>query len=429
MALTSKLIIYNEALRELSAAPLANLVTANKSMLTLDTAFNQAVEYVLAKQDWNFARRRATLTTTADTTFVPYTVRYTKPSDYLRKVTLKRSADDEFQTEHAEIASLFYGHANNPVLEYISDTADSYEPANWPPHFTRICVIYLALLAAPSIARAGADEIKLLYDKLSMAERAAEDAEVVFTPGTVIATDRIPVMRRAVEMMGQTIGGALKMQSHLDRLRWHMNKAWGHSIKSVLEQGAWNFATRRATLTTGTELVPGDVYGITEGYSVAPATETDPSNLPDMAGYDYGYPLPDGFLHKIWLKADANHDRECPHQFMRSAVYANVEPIVLEYIAEDSHSTDPANWTATFLDAVAAHLALTVCSTFVVEQGGKGAEISANRARGELEETFLRKLSDAKNKDAIQQYPQSIPSGMWARARAGSNVYSMRRPA
>lgn len=426
MASTTKLIVYNDALRELAAAPIADLVTANKSLQTLNTAYDQAVEYVLAKQDWNFARRRATLATTADVTFPPYTVHYTKPTDYLRKVWIKRAGDDEFQTEHAEIASTIYGHVNSPVMEYITDASSVYDPANWPPHFTRICVLYLALLVGPAIARAGGDEIKALYDKLSQAEAVATQAEAVFTPGTVIPEDRVPTMRRAIEMMGQSLGGSLAVYSHVDKLRWHMQKSWDHSVKFVLEQGAWNFATRRATLTDGTELVPGDVYSIVEGYSVAPAVDTDPDDLPDMAGFDYGYPLPDGFLHKIWLKFDANDVDECPHQFMRSAVYSNYEPIVLEYIAEDSHSTDPDNWPATFLDAVAAHLAMTIATEYVVETGGKGASVRADQVRPRLEENFLRKLSDAKNKDAIQQYPKSLPMGTYARARMGASGWGRR---
>lgn len=427
MATTTKLIVYNEVLRELAAAPIADLVTTSPALRALDGAFDHAVEYVLGKQDWNFARRRASLATTADTTFPPYTVRYTKPTDYLRKVWIKRAGDDEFQTEHAEIAASIYGHVNSPVMEYISDTSSNYDPANWPPHFTRICVIYLALLTGPRLARAGADELKLLYDKLSMAESAAVSAEAVFTAGTVTPTNKVPTLRRAIEIMGQELGGSLAQQTHIDKLRWHMLKGWDHSLKYVLEQGAWNFATRRATLTGGTELAPGDVYGMGEGYVYGPATETDPTNLPDISGWDYGYTLPDDFLHKIWCKADANNTYETPHQFMRAAIYCNVEPVVLEYVAWDSHSVDPDSWPATFLDAVAAHLAMTVAPAFVVEQGNKGAAIRADGVRERLEKVFARKLSDARNRDAIQQYPAEIAPGNFVRARLGGGTTSLRR--
>lgn len=408
MAATTKLIVYNEALRELAASPLVNLVTANQSKLVLDTAFDQAVEYTLAKADWNFARRRAVLVTTPNTGMPPYTVDYTKPADYLRKVWLKRAADDEFQIDHAEIASFFYGHVSQPLLEYISDTAANYDPANWPPHFTRILVVYLALLAAPALARAGADEIKLLYDKLDRAEADAVEAEAVFTSG--IATDalREPVFRRALELMGQQLTGTLATQSHLDKLKWHMNKAWTHTVRFCLEQGAWNFATRRLTLTGGAEVMPG-------------GAQSGPT-LPDFEGYEYGYLLPSNFRHKIWLKADATHAEEIPHQRLGSAVFCNALNVVLEYVAEDAHSTTIANWPATFVDLVAAQLALTVAAAYVVEMGGRGGTVKASQMRRELAEIYERKLSDARNKDAIQQYPVPMIQGSWVSARAGSRI-------
>src|SRR5690606_28430676 len=99
------------------------------------------------------------------------------------------------------------------------------------------------------------------------------------------------------------------------------------------------------------EDVPGTVHeDIIEGYSVGPADSPaeSSSSLPDMAGYEYGYNLPDDFLHKIWIKGDANHDLECDHQFMRDAVYTNREPVVLEYIAWDEDSTNPGEWSANF---------------------------------------------------------------------------------
>lgn len=427
MAATTKLIVYNDALRELGAAPLVDTTTANKALLTLDTAYNQAVEYVLSKQDWNFARRRSTLSGVADTAFPPYTLRYAKPSDYLRKVWLRRAADDEFQAEHAEIAAVFYGHAVSPVLEYISDTADNYDPVNWPPHFTRIMVVYLALLAGPSIARTGEEEIKGLYRKLEMAEGAAVDAEAVFTAGTAIASNRLPVMRRAIEIMGQTLG--IATQSQADKLRWHMNKAWTHSVRYCLEQGAWNFATSRAVFdnaATGDENVPStSPSGIIEGYSVEPAaasTETPP----DISGFAYSYALPADFRHKIWIKADVANVNECRHQRMGAFMFTDVEPAIMEYVAENDDTTDPDSWPATFMELVASHLALTVSSEYVIESGGKGARIKGDGMRSKLEEAYMRRLSDAKNKDAIQQEPLVRPVGSYVRARLGGYSYGRR---
>lgn len=420
MAATTKLIVVNAALRELGAHPLADLSTATTAQQEMLGAWDHAVESALALRDWNFARRRATLTGATDSSYPPYTYRYSKPSDFLRKTWVKSSASDDYQADHAEIAAAFYGFLSTVLVEYISDHSSNYDPANWPPHFTKMVTFLLAMRCAPKLARAGAETINILQGQISQAAATADEFEVVYLTNTQIATNRYPVMRRAIEFLGQQLSGSVAVHSQTDRLRWHMNRSWDHAVKYVLEQGAWNFATRRTTLTGGSISVPGDITAdVIEGYSLAPATETDPDDLPDMAGYDYGYTLPDDFLHKIWLKADANETYERPHQFMRNAVYTTVEPVVLEYVALDDDSTDPDNWSANFLEAVAAYLALMVAPEFMVSNGSGKQEIQAPRVRDRLEQVFLAKLSDAKLRDAIQQYPTSIPPGRFARARAG----------
>ena len=146
--------------------------------------------------------------------------------------------------------------------------------------------------------------------------------------------------------------------------------------------------------------------------------------LPDAAGYQYGYALPDDFRHKIWLKRDAGDDEELPHQILGAAIFANAEPVVMEYVAEDAASIAPASWSAVFTDLIAAQLAVTVASAYVVEMGGRGATIKGSDVRRMLEDNFQRKLSDARNKDAIQQYPVSFPVGSFVRARMGRSRLS-----
>jgi len=421
MAATTKLIVYNAVLRELQTAPLASLSETGTRLTELNGAWDHAVEHALSMRDWGFARRRSSLAGVSDTSFQPYIYRYTKPSDYLRKCWVKLAAGDAEQEDVAEIAAVFYGMVPNVLIEYISDHSDNYDPANWPPHFTRVVTLYLASLVS-KLARVGAGDMGVLDGKMQAAMSDAEAQESVFLTNTAIPANRRPVMRRALEFIGQQLAGSVAIHSHSDMLRWHMNLAWDHALKYVLEQGAWNYATRRITMTGGSETVPGAISeDIIEGYSVGPATETTDSDLPDRAGFTYGYTLPSDFLHKIWIRADANHEFECHHQFMGASVFTGVEPVVMEYIAWDDDTTNPANWSATFLEAVAAYLALIVTPEILVNVGGKGGvRVSANEVRSKLEGLWLQRLSDAKLKDAIQQEPKTIPLGRYARARFGS---------
>lgn len=422
MAATTKLIVYNAAIRELSGHPLANLTTVNTALTELNGAFDHAVEHLLSRVDWSFARRRATLANVADTSYPPYTYRYTRPSDYLRKCWIKVAASDDHQIDHAESAAAIYGFETAPIIEYISDHADNYEPANWPPHFTRALTIYLAILVGPKLARAGAEQLGKLREAFDTAIGDAKDFEAAFVTNTQIPADRQPVFRRAIEFMGQSLAGSVPIHTHADKLRWQMNLNWDHAVKYVLEMAAWNFASKRAFLTggsSGDSLMPSTTGGIVEGYTLPPADdETDP----EVSGFDYGYPLPDDFLHKIWIKRDALSDMECDHQFMGGHVFVNDDPVVMEYVARNSYTVDPANWSANFMEVVAAYLASLVAPQFVIDDGRKGrGALSAPQVQEKMTGVYLAKLRDAKTRDAIQQQPYRMPLGRFARARLGSS--------
>lgn len=423
MAATTKLTVWNAALREIAAAPLANPTDANTRQYELNAAWDHAIEHVLAMEDWNFARRRSQLSGVSDSSYPPYTYRFTRPSDYLRKCWFKTAAGDAHQIDHAEPGASIYAAVSSGLLEYMSETADNLDPANWPPHFTKVMTLYLASVVAPKIARAGAGDQGALAGKLESALTEAKEKEAVFLLNGQIPVERQPVLRRALEFMGQQLAGSVAIHAHADMLRWHMNQAWDHALKFVLEQGAWNFATRRVTLTGGDEAVPGPgtTDSIIEGYSVAPASETADADLPDMAGFDYGYPLPTDFLHKIWIKADANNEFETSHQIMRDAIYTNVEPVVMEYVAWDDDSQDPGEWSASFLEAVAAYLALLTVPELLLVAERKGAKVAANDVRQKLETVYELKLSNAKLRDAIQQEPKRLPPGRFVRARWGAS--------
>lgn len=430
MAATTKLIVYNDTLRELGSHPLANTVSTNTRLQELEGAFPHAVEYILSRIDWNFARRRATLTGVADTSFTPFTYRYSRPSDYLRKIWVKSAANDEFQIDHTETGAVLYGYVAAPLMEYMSDHADNYDPANWPPQFTRCLVIYLAMLVGPKLARAVDANTQDLYGKLDMALADAERQEAVYAVNTQIATSRTPVIRRAIEMLGQQLAGSVAINSRIDELRWAMNKSFEDSVDYVLAQAAWNFASKRAVFTAGEEgdanIPTESLAGITEGYSLAP----DSSVTPEIAisGFEYSYEMPSDFVHKVWIRSDVNSDYECHHQQLGGYMFTESDPCVMEYIASDDYTTDPANWPILFRETVASYLALTVAPELIIEDGGKRSKITAPQVRDRLQGVYAMKLSDAKIKDAIQQEPRTIPLGRFARARMGSiGTTSIRR--
>ena len=422
--MTTKLAVWNAALRELASAPLADTTTANTRQFELGGAWPLAIEHTLAMRDWGFARRRATLTGIADTSFPPYTYRFTKPSDYLRKCWIKSGADEEYQLDHAEIAAVFYGLYTTGLLEYISNDAANYDPTNWPPHFVRVLTLYLASLVGPKLARAGADDLGRLNGQMQSAMAGADEFEAVFLTNTAIPVARQPVLRRALEFIGQQLAGSVPIHAHTDMMRWHMNRAWDHAVKYVLEKGAWNFATRRAILYGGIAQPPAEQAGLTAGlYWWLPMLATSPpTDVPavHVTEFAYGYDLPTNFLHKIWVRADPQAEFECRYQFMGKRLFTDSNPTVIEYIASDAQTVDPANWTANFLEVVAAYLALLVTPELVLVAGKDGNKVNANQIKGRLEQLFMQRMSDAQIRDAIQQQPKDLPRGRFIRSRAGS---------
>jgi len=425
LAATTKLIVYNAALREIGGQRLSSLSETSTRLQELDGAWDHAVEHVLAMQVWSFARRRATLSGVADTSYPPYQYRLTKPSDFLRRAWLKIAANDAKQIDHVEVGAVFYAMRSSGLLEYVSDHADNYDPVNWPPHFTRVVTLYLASLVGPKLARIGADDQARIDGLMARAMADAERLEALFATNTLLDEAREPVFRRALEFLGQALSGSLSIHNHADQLRWHMNGSWSHAVKYILEQGAWNFATRRALLVGGGVTVPGDTYAIIEGYSVGPAEETAGNDLPAISEWDYGFALPDDFLHKIWLKRDANTVYECPHQFIGRSVFTRDENVVMEYVSNDADALNPEHWTANFSEAVAAYLAVLVTPEVIAVSNEKGeTRVTANDLRPKLEGLFRQRLSDAKMRDAMQQYPKRPPPGRFVQARLGGTGYS-----
>lgn len=420
--MATKLTVYNDAIRELKGYPLSDLTTANTQLQELDGAWDTAVKYVLDLTDWNFARRRATLTGVSNSSYPPYAYSYTLPSDYLRKVWVKINAVDEFQADHAESGATIYGFETSLLVEYMSDHADNLDPTNWPPQFVRVVALYLAILTSEKLASGGDDVQNRLWGLFDRAFSEAEAKEALFVTNEGIPAVRNSVMRRAISYLGQVLSGSVELHTQVDKLRWAMNREWDDAVKYVLEQGAWNFALRRAMLQGGSETMPGSqIADVIEGYSLPPAVETTTTTgLPDMQGFTYGYIMPSDFLHKIWVKTDANDVFETPHRLLGDSIFTNVEPIILEYVASDSFTTDPTNWPATFSEAVSAYLAFVVAPEIRLEQGRNGTRVNATGMKQALEINYERRLSNAKTKDAIQQYPHRFPSGTFVRARAGS---------
>ena len=188
--MTSRLGLYNRALRQLGERTLANLSENTEPRRALDAAWDDGfLRYCLEQGQWNFAIRTLELTSSPD--IAPdfgYRLAFDVPVDWVRTVGL--AADEYFtapMTQIAQEGEYWYADQEPIFLRYISDDA-AYggDLSMWPETFTQFAAAHLAeqvvgaLTASESKAeRLRRDVRRLLTDARS---KDALNESAVFLP-------------------------------------------------------------------------------------------------------------------------------------------------------------------------------------------------------------------------------------------------------
>jgi hypothetical protein len=152
--MTTKLALYNSALRNLGIRRLSGLTEASEARRALDDAYIEFVDFVLAQGYWKFAQRVAKITYSPDVTVdFGYEKAYAKPSDFVR---MHKFSSDEFLQvpllEYTEEGDYWYGNDDDVYLSYVSNDA-SYGGGldRWSPNFVEYAGLVLALRAMPRL--------------------------------------------------------------------------------------------------------------------------------------------------------------------------------------------------------------------------------------------------------------------------------------
>jgi len=224
--------------------------------------------------------------------------------------------------------------------------------------------------------------------------------------------------------MGQEIASDVPVESHVDRIRWEMNRSWDDSIMACLEAGQWDFATRRIVLQNGSETVPGQtVNSYQDGYLLDPVAVKTQST--EISEYLYGYNLPNDVARIVWVKSDASSLFMINYKIIGSNIFTDYDPTVIEYISNGDDAVNPSKWPHYFMEAVAAHLSFSVVNSFIVSDNGKDKQVNANNMKSALYQYYQRALSSARNIEGVQRYPVTVPRGRYVRSRRGT-CYSRR---
>lgn len=153
--MTTRLSLYNRALRHLGHRTLASLTESVEARRALDAAWDGGfIRYCLEQGQWNFATRTASLSYSPSVeTGFGYSRAFDVPDDWVRTIAV--SADEFFAAPLNDImmeGSYWYCGLDTIYVRYVSDDASfGSDLSLWPETFTHFAAAHLAKEACSAI--------------------------------------------------------------------------------------------------------------------------------------------------------------------------------------------------------------------------------------------------------------------------------------
>lgn len=173
--MTSKLVVFNEALGRLREEKLSSLSENVKARRVLDTYYDGACAACLEAGFWNFAMRA--IEQTASVTLTPafgYENAFEKPSDWVRTLILSETADMAPGLMFNDEAGVWYADPDTIYGKYVSnDTSYGMDLSKWPQSFADYVTIELAVRAGPQIS----NNMELVEGLAKMVVRVKRNAQ------------------------------------------------------------------------------------------------------------------------------------------------------------------------------------------------------------------------------------------------------------
>lgn len=161
--MTTKLSLYNGALRVLGQPKLASLTEAAERRYLLDDAYDDnAVNFCLSQGNWNFATR-ATQRDSNPSITPDFGLEYgfDKPSDWVKTTTI--TSDEFFKCplvdgEYVDEQSKWFANIDPIYVRYISsDSAYGGDLSIWTPSFVDYFETYLARKIVKNVHQSSTD--------------------------------------------------------------------------------------------------------------------------------------------------------------------------------------------------------------------------------------------------------------------------------
>ena len=417
MAVT-KADIYNDTARLLKE-PRFSDITSDDVVLRyeLDNVYDDGLAYVLEQGQWNFASRSATVAGSATATR-GYAYRFTKPSDFVRLISISASASYWPPLENFDQdGTYFYGNDATIYVTYVSNDA-SYgtNVALFTRTYAKLVAAHLAMEVGPHINKDPAT-IARVEGEYASALQIALAKDAINKTSRVVSTSTLAIYNAVLRIVGQRLtsnyddkiigrriydangepatkqsqGSAPSLPAYDVEtealLRRLLDEAYDRAVLYMLEQGLWNFAMRTVAIEEETDIEPAF------GYSYTFERPADYVRLARIADNGTLWPTLDDYLEEgeYW--------------------HTNISPLYMQYVSNGaSYGLNSALWPETFKRALEAWLAIEV---------GAHVPRMSSRAMEALKFEFKAKLKDARGKDAFNQAAERPPPGRLARARLG----------
>lgn len=145
--MTSKLSLYNGALRLCGSRPLANLNETGEPKRILDSLYADALEYCVGQGLWNFAMRSfEAIDAPSVTPTFGFTYAFTKPDDWVRTAGVFNSSSESYPlTDYVDEQGYWYANITPIYVRVVSkDPAYGLDLGKWPPSFAMYVQAHLA---------------------------------------------------------------------------------------------------------------------------------------------------------------------------------------------------------------------------------------------------------------------------------------------
>lgn len=195
--MTTKLGIWNDALRMVGEHRLVSLTEDTEARYVLENAWEDAKMFVFTEGLWNFATKTMEINADTGQTPIPgFDFVFDKPLYWLRTISISQTSLFDTEATYRDENNKIYANVDKLYIRFISyERADESQVENWPPAFAKLMAAYLANICAVRISgsKSDADALRALYrDALASAKNkdALDQAQMFTTPGNWIRAMR-----------------------------------------------------------------------------------------------------------------------------------------------------------------------------------------------------------------------------------------------